>query len=141
MNNSLIIHKYQIIHVRWYHNTSKLSNHSTLYFQLHYWYKDRGEVHITSYSLVNGWRYGINCWILQYPLVLVSEDLDMVFSFLFPYLLSVFLVKCWNKDVISWLKIWGIDENVILQSINEENLKDKRKLRYYKGAIYPHLED
>ena len=57
---------------------------------------------------------------------------------------------------MSWLKMWGIDENVTLQNIVDikniitsefkeklwcdENLEDKRKLIYYKEAINPNLE-
>ena len=58
---------------------------------------------------------------------------------------------------MAWLKHWDIDENEILRNIDivkniiiskikekfwcEENLAVKRKLRYYKGAINPKLED
>ena len=58
---------------------------------------------------------------------------------------------------MAWLKHWGIDENDILQNIDnvkniitskfkekswcEEILVVKRKLRYYKEAINPNLED
>jgi len=58
---------------------------------------------------------------------------------------------------MAWLHHWGIDENANLQNINnikniitskfEEEMRDKkelegkRKLRYYKEAINPNLED
>ena len=63
----------------------------------------------------------------------------------------------WHQDSISWLKMWGIDENVTQQNIDyiknfisskfkekfwcDENLEDKIKLRYYKKVINPNLED
>ena len=56
-----------------------------------------------------------------------------------------------------WLKMWWIDENVTLQNIDDikniitfefkeklwcdENLEDKRKLRYYNEFINHNLED
>ena len=58
---------------------------------------------------------------------------------------------------MAWLNHWGINEKDILQNIDnvksiitskfkeklwcEENLAVKRKLRYYKEAINPNLED
>ena len=58
---------------------------------------------------------------------------------------------------MAWLNHWDIDENNILQNIDnvkniinskfkekfwhEENLVVKRKLRYYKEAINPNIED
>ena len=58
---------------------------------------------------------------------------------------------------MAWLNHWSIDENNIFQNIDnvknmstskfkeklwcEENLAVKRKLRYYKEAINPNLED
>ena len=58
---------------------------------------------------------------------------------------------------MSWLKMWGIDENVTLQHIDDikiiitskfkeklwcdENLVDKRNLKYYNEAINSNRED
>ena len=58
---------------------------------------------------------------------------------------------------MSWLKMWGIDENVTLQHIDDikiiitskfkeklwcdENLADTRKLKYYNKVINSNRED
>ena len=63
----------------------------------------------------------------------------------------------WYKDTKAWLEHWEIDEIGALQNINnienivtskfkekmwcEKDLKDKRKLRYYKAVMNPTLED
>ena len=47
-----------------------------------------------------------------------------------------------HKDAMSWLEMWGIDENVTLENIDDfkeklwhdTNLEDMRKLRYYKES-------
>ena len=67
------------------------------------------------------------------------------------------LNRCWCKYTMAWLNHWGINENDILQNIDnikniitskfkekiwcEENLADRRKLRYYKEVTNPNLED
>ena len=67
------------------------------------------------------------------------------------------LKRRWCKYTMAWLNHLGINENNILQNIDkikiiitskfkeklwcEENLVVKRKLRYYKEAINPNLED
>jgi len=67
------------------------------------------------------------------------------------------LKRGWYKYARAWIHLWGIDENVTLQNINntknivtskfkeklwdEKELEGKIKLRYYKEVINPNLED
>jgi len=65
------------------------------------------------------------------------------------------LKQGWHKDVKYWLNHWGIQEEVIMHNIDnitntitskenmwcDKELKDKRKLRYYKEVANPNLVD